>query len=55
MSVFLLGDKVMQKFSPVYALTVGRDVPAAAVNERPKKSSLDTVQTVAMRKNIVST
>ncbi len=53
LSMFLMGDKVMEKFSPVYALTVGSEHPAAAIRDRPLKSSLDTVNIVGMKKRTV--
>ena len=51
--MFLLGDKVMTKFSPVYAVTSGKDAPAAIISEKPQKSAIDTVQTIGIRKRIV--
>ena len=53
LSMFLMGDKVMEKFSPVYALTVGKEHPAAAIRDRPLKSSLDTVNIIGMKKRTV--
>ena len=52
--MFLLGDRVMEKFSPVYALSVGDDAPAAMIAQKPEKSSLDMVNTIALKKRIVS-